>query len=289
MKKLSLLFSLCTSLVLFAQEDFNVSIQSNMIKPIPYAKVFFEGKDYYKNTDKKGRLKLKKDEKISKISATGFEDFFTSENQKEYVLKSKEINIQIVAIPKNKQQITIGKTDKKSTRYVYTSSKYLRWAEYIPYEKSYPEVAFIKSVKFLTSSTRGKNKPIILKFYRNDNGKPGELYGSMEYIVECKPGNRIYEVDITDGRLILPKEGLYIGFDWVNIPSNIRRVDFTKYANGNKIDEKLKTINEIVEPAILYETTDSEINYYHLTSKGWIRPNAIGKPNKISFEIILTD
>ncbi len=293
MKKLILL-SIFTTSFLFAQESaesttgYTVTVKNN--KPIAYAKVFFEDKPYFKNTDKKGRLKLEKGEKVSKITAIGFEDLFPDSNQKEFVLKSMEGIEKTSSIPKNKLQVTIGKADKSSINYMAGDSKLFSRAEYIPYKADYPDISFIQSITFLSSSLNGKTRPIIFRFYKNDNGKPGALYGNSGYVVNCKPGKTINKVDVSENGLILPKEGLFLGFEWINIPLNIVNADKVISIDGKALStEKKRSLNDMIEPNIALEKADDENNDWFLSSSGWVKPKYKDKHYKISFEMIISD
>ncbi|WP_312766929.1 hypothetical protein [Epilithonimonas sp.] len=287
MKKLILL-SIFTTSFLFAQESAEnipsqtVTVKNN--KPIPYARAFFEDKPYFKNTDKKGRLKLEKGEKISKITAIGFEDLFPDNNQKEFVLKSKEDIEKTSLAPKNKLLFTIGKADKNSVNYMVGDRELFSKAEYIPYKADYSEISFIKIITFLSSSLNGKTRPVILRFYKNDNGKPGAPYGNSGYVVNCKPGKTINKVDVSDNGLVFPKEGLFLGFEWINIPLNIVNAD----KKALSID-KNKSLNGMIEPNIALEKADDENNDWYLSSKGWLKQKYGDNHYKISFEMVISD
>jgi hypothetical protein len=294
MKKLILLFSIFTISFLFAQESAENTISKTVTvknnKPIAYAKVFFEDKPYFKNTDKKGKLKLEKGEKVSKISAAGFEDLFPVSNQKEFILKSKEDIERTSPVSKNKLRITIGKADKSSVNYMMGDNQLFSKAEYIPYKADYPEISFIKSITFLSSSLNGKTRPIILRFYKNDNGKPGAPYGNPGYVVNCKPGKTINKVDVSENGLIFPKEGLFLGFEWVNISFNVVNTQKVVSIDGKTLSaEKRRSLNGMLEPDIALEKTDGENNDWSLFSNGWVKPKYENEHYKISFEIVISD
>lgn len=285
MKQLFLLFSLCTSLVLFAQEDFDVSINSKKTMPIAYAKVTFEGKYYYKNTDGNGKLKLEKGEKISKISAIGFEDFFPENNRKEYTLIAKEPIEKGNTLSKNKIKITIGKLNKKTNLYGGATDAASTQVQYIPYKDSYPEIAFIKKISFLSSFSTKKKQPIILRLYKNNNGQPGEPYGSIAFIVECKPGRSINKIDFSKNNIVFPKEGLFVGLEWINIPSTVLKYDYIKNRDGSFSKSKQYIFNI----AVAYESTDEDENFWILSNDIWKKPKLLSKLSKINFEIVISD
>lgn len=286
MKKIILLFSIFTTSFLFAQEDSGVSIYSNTTMPIPYAKITFEGKTYYKNTDEKGRLKLERGEKISKITATGFEDFFPENNQKKYILIAKKIIESKEALPKNKIKITIGKLYKKTDLYGGATDAASTQVQYLPYKNDYPETAYIKSISFLSFfSTKEKEQPIILRLYKNDNGQPGELYGTTDLVVECKSGKSINKVDLSKSNIILPKEGLFIGLEWINIPATVLKYDYIKNIDGSSSKSKQSILNL----GVAYESTDEDNNFWILSSNGWKKSKPFSKLSKINFEIVISD
>ncbi len=272
--------------MLFGQEDSDVSIHSNTTMPIPYAKVTFEGKAYYKNTDEKGRLELEKGEKILRIRATGFEDFFPEKNQKEYILTAKKPIESKDVIPKNKIKIIIGKLYKKTNLYGGATDAASTQVQYISYKNNYPETAFIKSISFLSFfSTKEKKQPIILRLYKNDNGQPGELYGTTDFIAVCKPGRSINKVDLSKSNIIFPKEGLFIGLEWINIPATVLKSDYMKNIDGSSTRLKQSILNL----AIAYESTDEDNNFWILFDNGWKKSKPLSKLSKINFEIVISD
>jgi len=264
-----------------------VSVKNH--KPIAYAKVFFEGRPYFKNTDKKGRLKLEKGEEVSKITAIGFEDLLPGSNQKEFILKSKEDIEKIDFVPKNNLRFTIGKVDKSSIIYMMGGKQLFSKAEYIQYKADYPEISFIKSITFLSSSLNGKTRPIIFRFYKNDNGKPGELYGNSSYVVNCKPGKTINRVDVSENGLVFPKEDLFLGFEWINIPSNNVNTDKVISIDGKVLSGEKISLNDMIGPDIALEKTDGENNNWLLSSNGWEKSKYKNGHYKISFEIVISD
>lgn len=285
MNKIFLLFSLCVSFILFAQDDSDVLIKSNTIVPIPYAKVMFEGKHYYKNTDEDGKLKLEKGEKISKISATGYEDLFPENNQKKYILTAKKPIESTDALPQNKVKMTIGKLDKKTNLYGAATDAASTQAQYIPYKNNYPEIAFIKKISFLSSLSSKKKQPIILRIYKNDNGKPGELYVATDFIVECKSGKNINKVDLSKSNIIFPKEGFFLGLEWINIPSNVERHDYIKNMDGTI--PKIK--QNIFNLTIAYEPSNADSNFWILNNRGWYKSKPLSMLSKMNFEIEIAD
>lgn len=286
MKKLFFFFLLFNSHLLFSQEDSDVLVQSNTTVPIPYAKVIFEGKHYYKNTDKNGKLKLENGEQISKVSATGYEDFFPKNNLKEYILIAKKPEDGKEYFPKNKKTTTIGRLDKKTSFYGGATDAASTQAQYLPYKKDYPEVAFVKKISFLSFfSSKVKKQPIILRIYKNNNGEPGELYGKMDIIVECKPGRSINKVDLSKSNIVLPKEGLFIGLEWINIPSNVWKYDYIKNLDGSIPKSKQYIFNL----AIAYEPKREERGLWIQTSSGWKSPEIFSQISKINFEIVISD
>ena len=66
-------FLLFFSNFLFSQHLKIVDAESK--KPIPYAKMYFNGKEYYRNTDEYGEIDLEENEVPNKIQSFGYEDF----------------------------------------------------------------------------------------------------------------------------------------------------------------------------------------------------------------------
>ena len=294
MKKLLFICFIVLNYFVFAQNpsfadtkiDSIVYVSSDKTK-IPYAQVFFEGKNYYKNTDKKGRLKLKKDEKITKITAIGYEDFISdSSTHNEYALKAKTRPEKTSLTPKNKVQIAVGKLDRNHKSYTNGYIGGYHENVYLSYKDSYPANAFIKSIAFLSSIPEGNgSKPIFLKLYKNENGKRGKIIDSAEFLVSCKPGKSYNKIDLSKSKVLFPKEGLFIGFEWINIPANFGMFQTKISKDDKKINRKVSFLEPGIGHEIVEIDTQKSLNSDISKDKKIINDEYY----KIALEVIISD
>lgn len=255
---------------------------------IPYARVFFENKNYYKNTDKKGRLKLEKDEKITKITAIGYEDFISADsNHKEYVLKAKSVPEKTTLTSKNKVHIALGKLDRNQKNYTNGYIGGYHENVYFPFNESYPVNAFLKSITFLSSVPEGNgSKPIFIKLYKKENGKRGKIMDSAEFLVNCKPGKSYNKIDLSKSKLLFPKEGFFIGFEWINIPTNFGSLKNIASKDGKKINRKVS----FLEPGIGYRKVERENQKSFNSDVNQEKVEIVNEElYKIDLEVIISD
>ncbi|MFC3159783.1 hypothetical protein ACFOEQ_15945 [Chryseobacterium arachidis] len=112
-KKIGISTFLFFSLTFFSQTQIKV-LDSENKNPVPYAKLMFKDKDYYKNTEENGEITLENNEEINHIESFGYENLDVSKQQNIYFLKPKFTDIKEIEIskPKFTQTYTIGNLKK---------------------------------------------------------------------------------------------------------------------------------------------------------------------------------
>ncbi len=215
----------------FSLHSQEVKISDNK-QSIEYAKIFFKDKKYYRNTDVTGKIQLAKDEQIAKITAVGYEDFYPDGNASSYILipKTKTFNN---PTPLNKKKYNIGSTtiNESNKLPLVSNGNGNTFAHLI--SNNYTEPTFIKKIKFITENRYKKRNVVFFKFFRNIDGVPQEeVFGMPIY---CKTGTIIHTIDISKENIILPKEGLFVGFEWINISDN----EFDVKDKNNSADKLL--------------------------------------------------
>ena len=184
-------------------------------KPIPYAKLILKDKDYYKNTEENGQAQLENTEEISEIQSFGYENLKVEKYQTVYLLKPKFTEIEEVEIskPKFKKSFTLGSI-KKSKFGFFASKK--TW-NLVDLFKGYffNEKLYIKKIRIPTEVPKQiKEATFNLIFYENENGEPG-TERIKNIVVTCKSGKNITEIDFSKNPIAFPKEGFFIGFEWI--------------------------------------------------------------------------
>ncbi len=285
----TLLFLLLPTLFVFSQRKISIVDAENK-QAIPYAKILFD-KGNYRNTEPDGSITISPEEKITEIQAFGYENLKVDGFKNVFLLvpKTKEIEEIVLIRPKNTKQITVGKIKREFPTYSYCASDH-QWTvlNFFEYKNTYFENTFIKIIRFSSKVENIKNNAKInLVFYHNENGKPStEVWKSI--IIECEPGKKVTEIDLRKQNITFPKEGLFIGFEWIiNTENSFSEKVQYKYADGKKEMKMITTTNPFIysqksETATIFVKSNLHPNQYEFKSND-------NKPRSLSIELELTD
>lgn len=286
MKKIVTITSIFLFFIVFSQQKIKV-IDAENNQPIPFAKITFKGKDYYKNAEENGEFSLSENEDIEKIESFGYEDILVKFYQNVYSLKPKYKEIENVEIikPKNENSFTIGKIKKNSNHSFIASKNTWGIVDLFKNNENTSQKTFIKKIKFLSKVVNVKNPAKInLVIYKNVNGKPSdEIWKS--FIISCEKGKKINEVSFEKNPILLPKEGVFIGFEWImNEENSYTKKATNNYPDGTKTIEK----NTYINPSIFCQDSEQN-NLFIIIKSRSIKFNNTKKFNRLSIEIDLTD
>ena len=213
--KLIIIFFNFFFVLIFSQQKIKISDAENN-SPIPYAKIIFDNGSF-RNTETDGSIEIFPYENFIEIQSFGYENLKVSEKKSSYFLTPKFKNIDEVIIEKPLQNkfLKIGNIKKEMNSQSFVSSN-TTWtiANFVENKEDYNSFKYIKSVKFRSKVEKiNKNATINLLIFKNENGKPSdEIWKS--FIVQCKPGKNITIKDF-DAPILFPKEGIFIGFEWI--------------------------------------------------------------------------
>lgn len=268
--------------LIFGQEKIKI-VDAENSQPISYAKIFFKGKDYYKNSEENGEFTLSKNEEIDKIECFGYEDFLVKTYQNVYSLKPKYKDIEGVEIIKQKNQnsFTLGKIIRSTNHSFFASKNTWTIVDLFKNDENTLQKTFIKKIKFLSKVVDIKTPAKInLVFYKNENGKPSnEIW--KNFVVSCEKGKKINEVSFEKNPILFPKEGVFIGFEWIINKEN----SYTQKVTYDKKNSKNETF---INPEIYYQKSEKNELYAKIKSM-WMKINQKEKYNHLSIEIDLTD
>lgn len=285
MKKFLIIIYIFFVCFIASQQKIKV-IDAENNQPIPYAKIIFIGKDYSKNTEENGGFTLSESEEIDKIVCFGYEDFLVKTNQNVYSLKPKYKEIDNVEISKpiNANSFTLGEIIKNSNHSFIASKNTWGVVDLFKNDENTSKT-FIKKIKFLSKVVDIKNPAKInLVFYKNENGKPSnEIWKS--FIISCEKGKKINEVSFEKNPILFPKEGVFIGFEWImNEENSYTKKVTNNYPDGTKTTEK----NTYINPSIFCQDSEQN-NLFIIIKSRSIKFNNTKKFNRLSIEIDLTD
>jgi hypothetical protein len=285
--KLIIIFFNFFFVLIFSQQKIKISDAENN-SPIPYAKIIFDNGSF-RNTETDGSIEIFPYENFIEIQSFGYENLKVSEKKSSYFLTPKFKNIDEVIIEKPLQNkfLKIGNIKKEMNSQSFVSSN-TTWtiANFVENKEDYNSFKYIKSVKFRSKVEKiNKNATINLLIFKNENGKPSdEIWKS--FIVQCKPGKNITIKDF-DAPILFPKEGIFIGFEWIINDENSFEV---KIINNNLNGKKQNTLYKYNNPFIYSQK--SENNQIFIKSKNvWKNFNEISKKENraLSIEVVLSN
>lgn len=216
------------------------------------------------------------------ISYLGYEEFeFLAEEKNEIKLIPTSIELdEVTIIPMRNEQIKEINSYEKSRKIkeFYFNGHY-SLARFYEYKKEYQENPFIKKISLVVSNALKSNVKFKVHLIKADkNGKPSDQIISEYYILETGKGENEVTIDLSNEKLMFPKDGFYVVVDRLNLKEN-------KYSN--------KLATDILQPAIGMERQDNEKNTWLGYSGKWIAPSELirfaGSNNNIAINIELTD
>lgn len=289
LKKINFSVFVLLSTTVFSQTQIKVLDAENKTN-IPYAKIILKGKDYYKNTEQNGDVTLEKDEEIDHIESFGYENYYISQKDNIYFLKLKFKDIEGVEIskPKFTQSYIIGSL--KEDNFGFMSG--LRTWEVLNFfaNKDKTEKKFIKKIKILTDVKKTKQDAVFnLVIYENVEGHTG-TEKLKNIVVTCKKGKNITEIDFSKNPVTFPKEGLFIGVEWIMNEQNHYQDKITViHSDGTK--ERNKIVDRINPLFFGYSSSSGNTfgrtsdNIQSFNNRHYKFPNA----HNLSMEIEITN
>ena len=273
MKKFAMLLMI-VSTCMYSQIKGIVLDESN--KPIPYVNIWVENENFGTTSEENGSFSIQVEDqnKVLIFSALGFETKKVAVSDAEEV-RMKEIAFELneVIVSKSKKEIIRLIGDSKSSSAIYISGK-APWiyAKLFKHEMDYQKTPFIKNVIIYTYSDI-KNASFKLRVFKvKEDGLPGEDYINEDIIVFAKKGTKKNVIDLSKYSLNIPKEGVFVAFEWMSIENN-------KIELENKNQELKKTIKYFdYAPSLVFNYKDRNLTVTY--SKGvW------NKRPKIDFEL----
>lgn len=210
-RTLMIISFLTVSALFFSQAQIKV-LDEETQKPVPYAKLILQGKNYYINTEESGIATLGREEEISEIQSYGYENLKVDKNRNTYFLKPEYFEIDEVQImrPKLSKTFTIGKKAKEGTFFGVNNTIWMVGKEFRNIISAEP--LFIKSLSFYSMLNAKKSATIKVNIYYDENGVPGDLYKSV--IVTCFKKKKLTKY-IFYKPFLFPKEGIIVAFEWI--------------------------------------------------------------------------
>ena len=223
-------------------------------KPISYVNIWVENENIATTSEEDGTFSISASGNKNLIfSALGYEKKTIKASQAgEVFLSSKAFDLDEVVISNSieTKQITIGVTENTIAQAFDNGPR--MDVKYFPYKPDYKKTKYIKRVTLYTDS-RIEDATIKLRFFKVDeNGYPGEELLKKVLIVSVKNGTKNNKIDLSGYNLVMPKNGLFVGFEKLMIEKNKKEKTVT--------DQNTNTtqIQKIYYPLVLYNYVERD-------------------------------
>jgi hypothetical protein len=261
-------------------------------KPIPYAGIWLNNEDKGTTSEPDGTFQLKTPDPANKtlvVSAAGYENALVAAGPDLRLL----LNPSPPPVPKTaaRRQLPSRKkvvgpfrrSDIKGNFYGNDGTPYVL-ARFYPYDSSYAHTPVLAAVTLYTWSKLPEATFQLRLFAARDNGEPGENLLPERVVVTVAKGQKLTTVDLSQYQLLMPAQGLFIGFEWLVVESNRREFSYTR--PGGKA--KHKGISYEPDLGILHEGGSERWMYIRGT---WRKSSDQKKQvnTKLPFELTLTN
>ena len=254
-------------------------------EPIPFLNIWVENETLATTSEPNGSFSLDiKEEKVLVFSALGYEVKKASSRTDIILLKPKVFELKEVVIeqPKFKNEIEIGNFSKPLG---YHISANIEWsnAKFFNYETIYENTKFVKKIKIKTRGKVNNAKFKIRIFSVNKEGFPENDLLDEDIIVMVKKGKKNNVIDISNFKLVFPKEGLFIAYEVLKIESNKYEFKYTE-------NESKKLVKKTFYAPDFECNLVEEQNTYHNRFGKWIKlqrwhNNEIGSREKYNNKV----
>ncbi|RAR72893.1 carboxypeptidase-like regulatory domain-containing protein [Flavobacterium aciduliphilum] len=223
-------------------------------KPIFYANIWVENENVGVSSEEDGTFSISTDStKKLVFSALGYhKKKMTASSANEVLLNPQAYEIEEVVVTKKLETrvIEIGKS--KTPIYQAFDNGPRIDVKFFPYLTKYKKTRNIRQVTVETDS-KIDDATIKIHFYSVDsNGYPGEELLKKDFITTVKKGVNKNVFDISGFNLLMPKKGLFVGFEKLIIEKNKVETTITDYnSNTTKIKKNYY-------PFVLYNFEERE-------------------------------
>lgn len=251
-------------------------------KPIPYVNIWVENENIGTTSSEDGTFNINATaDKVLVFSAVGFKSLKTKvEAGQNVVLQIAVQQLKEVLIRKRteKEKIEINEfNNKEITSYHFANNKPTIIAKFIQNTSVIEKHPFLKKITFL-SNCQTPTAKIKIRFYDvASDGKPGEDYISDNVIVSVKKGKKSVTLDLSDKNISIPKEGLFLAFEWMIIDENKYTFNYTLDSENKKhigalFDPKKKiyTDGQDYQPYI-GTVRSNEFSTWHFIGGKWMK------------------
>ncbi len=222
-------------------------------QPISYVNISILESSIGTSSDENGRFELEiEDKDLNKqvhLSSLGYLDSIISVvnliKLDKIFLKAKFEQLDEVVISKKFEErfLVVNPIDEGDLCAGYGTDFRYPWilALYFPYDETYKNTDFLKSVKFYFGNFKNRKSNFRLRIFSVDeNGLPHEDLLKESVVVELKKNQRDVDIDISNFNLIFPRHGFYVALEWLYIPYNAQEVTFCLDSKCKKKEKRIR-------------------------------------------------
>ena len=262
MKKLLLLLFISSQL--FSQK---INFKGKLLdketnEPVVYANISFIKANNGTSSLEDGTFNLKIDKTLLNkkvhISCLNYKDTIVLAKEihnKRLYLQPKNFELDEIIISKKvDRELLVDKYKRKDLNSGFGSNINIPWivTKYFKYDSIYIRTPYLKNVVIHTRKNRksksGKFRLRIFSIDSTDN-KPKDDLINNQIIFNVEKRKKIVQIDLSKYDIEIPKEGLYIGFEWLYLEENFYDVKITK-KNGKKVNYNVTHISPILKGKI---------------------------------------
>lgn len=253
--------------------------------PVPYVSIAVLNENLWATSEENGEFNIDTSgkSKFLVFSALGFEGkTIAIVNAAQVRLKPATIALDEVLISRRREtrQKEIGRNGNQ----IYEAFENAPRIDlkFFPYLPDYQKTKYIKQVALVTDS-KINDASFKLHFYKADaNGYPGEELTGRDFIVSVDKGQTKTKFNVSKLNLLMPKEGIFIGFEKLLITAN--KVEKTVTDPVTK-----KTQTRIThQPMVLYENVDRDFQFVFEDGQ-WTKKKSNQNPDGTSAKIRINE
>ena len=238
-------------------------------KPIPYVNIWVENDNIGTTSEEDGSFNIDTNDKNKNLFflIIGFEKKTVKVAEaSKVVLQSitNELDEVVIFNKKETKEIQIGIVENTIFQAFDNGPK--NDIKFFPYNPKYNKTKYIKQVKIATDSKIEKATLKLHFFAVDENGFPGSELLKKDLIVTIKNGGKSTKIDVSDFNLIMPKKGIFVGFEKLMIENNkLERTSIDRNTN-------LTVTQKLYYPFVLYNYVQNHVGFTFISGK-WIRIN----------------
>lgn len=196
-------------------------------KPIPYTNIWIENENIGTTSEENGAFSLGvSKEKDIVFSAMGYEKkTIKAANANSVNLAPKVFELNEIIIKKRKvtKELVVGdfKGIRLNSGVTNTAQENVHvWSKFIRFNEKIKECPFIKSIEFVTESSVRSALLRIRVFNISKDGTPIGDAIDEDVLVPVKKGHKNKIVDLAKYNIVIPEEGILIGFEYLKLEQN---------------------------------------------------------------------